>query len=225
MSKRTTIQNDKCDWEELVALIALGVLPANESDQIRAHLRMCEKCAAEYDRQRATADLLGFLSDDPVRAIAPAAPERLKARIMRAARAAREPKSKAAPQASVGYAHIVGSDALVDFKPGVKWAVTRGDGMTLVQFVFQPPECGEIPDELHALTQSGVVLEGSFSMHYGDGKVQRLNKQDAYVISPGTVHGAEIHERTVLFDVYTPNNIEFEELYEEQLRERDRLAR
>lgn len=113
------------------------------------------------------------------------------------------------------------SDAFVDFGPGIKWAVTRGEGMTLVQFVFQPPECGDIPEELHSLTQSGVVLEGSFSMHYGDGTVQRMRKQDVYMIAPGTVHGAEIHERTVLFDVYTPNHTEFEDLYLEQRRERD----
>jgi len=212
---------DDRDWAEMVALEALGVLPVHEADQVRAHIHTCKKCAREYSGQRSAVDLLGYVSEDAERLIAPARPERLKARVLRAARAAREPSTKSALSESAGYAHIVGSDAFVDYAPGIKWAVARGDGMTLVQFAFQPPECGELPDELHSLTQSGVVLEGSFSMHYGDGTVQRLNKRDVYMVAPGMVHGAEIHEPTVLFDVYTPNHVEFEELYLRQVRERD----
>ena len=116
-------------------------------------------------------------------------PRAAQARVLRAARAAREPKSESAQRQSSAYAHVVDSDAFVDFGPGIKWAVTRGEGMTLVQFVFQPPECGDIPEELHSLTQSGVVLEGSFSMHYGDGTVQRMRKQDVYMIAPGRFTG------------------------------------
>jgi len=225
MSERGTASDEEPVWAELVALGALGVLPADEAGKVRAHLRACEKCAIEYQHHRAAADLLGAFSEEDGRTTVPARPERLKTRVLGAARAAREPKSKGVPQQSAGYAHLVKSDAFVDFRPGVKWAVINGAGVTLIQWVFEPPECGEIPDELHSLTQSGVVLEGSYSMHYTDGTIQRLRKHDVYMVAPGTVHGAEFHERTVLFDIYTPNHTEFEELYLQQLSERDRRGR
>jgi quercetin dioxygenase-like cupin family protein len=213
-------------WPELVALEALGVLPVHEAEKVRTHLRTCEKCMLEYKGNRAAVDLLGYLSEDAEFATVPPRPERLKARVLRAAQAARQPISPSAPQPMAAYAHfLVESDELLDFSPGIKWAVTRGDGVTLVQWLFEPPECGEVPDEVHALTQAGVVLEGSFSMHYGDGTIQRFGKQDVYLIAPGTVHGAEFHERTILFDIYTPNHIQFEEMYLEQLREREEAAK
>jgi quercetin dioxygenase-like cupin family protein len=212
-------------WSELVSLDALGVLPMNEAGRVRAHLRTCGKCLIEYQLDRAAADMLGYLSDDGGSASMPSRPVHLKARVMRAARVAREPQpqSKPAPQDSAGYAHLlVDSDAVVEFRPGIKWAVTRGDGVTLIKWVLEPPACGHIEDELHALfTQSGVVIEGSFSMRYDDGTVQRLGKQDVYMIPPGTVHGADFHERTVLLDVYTPNHTKFEEKYLRQLRKRN----
>jgi hypothetical protein len=44
------------------------------------------------------------------------------------------------------------------------------------------------------------------------------------MIAPGTLHGAEIHERTVLLDVYTPNHTKFEEKYLRQLRAQEHAA-
>lgn len=157
-------------------------------------------------------DLLEYLPPVSSAATAPAHPDRLKERVMRAARAARAPKS-------------MPEDPFVDFRPGIRWAVTRGADVTLVQWIFEPPACGDLPDESHAFTQSGIVLEGSFSMLYGDGTRHRLSKQDVYSVPAGAVHGAEFHERTVLFDVYTPNHTEFEELYLKQRRERDRTGK
>lgn len=207
-------------WPDLIALDAVGVLPAAEAERLRAHLRDCESCAQEAQGDRASADLVAHIDDDS--GPAPSRPEELRERVMQAARAARAPVSAATTTPSVGYAHVIGFDAFVECAPGIRWAVTRTEGTTLVTFALQPPECGIIPDELHpGITQSGVVLEGSFSMRYGDGTVQRLTRGDSYTIAPGTMHGATVHEPTKLFEVFTPNHTEYEELYARQLRERD----
>ena len=197
-------------WPELIALDALGVLPVDAAERVRAHRESCESCASEYRRDRAAADLLVYLARDGATALRPANLEALKGRVLRAARAAREA--------------VAQTDAFLDFAPGIKWAVTRTDNATLVRWVFEPPACGDIPDEVHAITQSGIVLEGSFSLLYGDGTRQRLHKQDVYSIPPGVVHGSEFHERTLLFDVYTPNHPGFEERYRKQVLERDRTC-
>jgi quercetin dioxygenase-like cupin family protein len=126
------------------------------------------------------------------------------------ARAARAPSAQA--------------NALLDFAPGIRWAVTGTDNATLVRWVFEPPDRASIPDEVHTITQSGIVLEGSFSLLYRDGSRQLLRKQDVYSIPPGVAHGAEFHERTVLFDVYTPNHVEFEARYRRQLLERAEVS-
>lgn len=199
---------DNQNWEELVALEALGVLPEHEAGKVRAHLSACESCATEFQRDRAAADMLGALLPEATDALRPKHPERLKTRVLRAARAAREPASK--------------SGAFIDFSPGIRWQVTRGNNVTLVKWLFEPPLCGDIPDEVHTFTQSGVVLDGSFSLLYRDGRRQFLRKQDVYTIPPGIVHGATFHERTILFDVYSPNHAEFEEQYSKQIRERER---
>jgi quercetin dioxygenase-like cupin family protein len=197
-------------WPELIALDALGVLPAGEAERVRAHRASCASCAGEYRHDRAAADLLVYLARDGAAAIRPADPHALKERVLRAARAARAPSAQA--------------NALLDFAPGIRWAVTGTDNATLVRWVFEPPDCASIPDEVHTITQSGIVLEGSFSLLYGDGTRQLLRKQDVYSIPPGVAHGAEFHERTVLFDVYTPNHVEFEAGYRRQLLERAEVS-
>jgi len=213
------MMNDR--FAELVPLKALGILPESMADEVRVHLRGCATCRAEYDALRGVGDLVGLAAVRPGADDAPATPSLLKARVLRAARAMREPRSMNAPAVPSDSAHMAGANAFLDFAPGIKWAVTRGDGVTLVLWTFDPPACGDIPDECHALTQSGIVLDGSFSLHYADGTSRRLSKQDIYTVAPGTVHGAEFHEPTVLFDVYTPNHTEFEERYFAQLQERD----
>ena len=133
-------------------------------------------------------------------------PAQLKQRVLRAAQAARALVSAAAE--------------FIDYAPGIRRAVTPGAGVTLVRWIFEAPLCGDVPPEVHAFSQSGVVLEGSFSLCYGDGSQQRCNRSDAYTIPAGTVHGAHFHERTALFDVYSPNHAEFEALYRRQTERR-----
>jgi quercetin dioxygenase-like cupin family protein len=87
-----------------------------------------------------------------------------------------------------------------------------------VYWVFEPP-CTSLPREFHPQTQAGIVLDGSMTLHYGDGSAQTCRPGDMYAIAPGMAHGASFPEPTVLFDVYAPNRKDFEEQYR-TLRER-----
>ncbi|HET7738055.1 MAG TPA: anti-sigma factor [Tepidiformaceae bacterium] len=46
--------------------LALGVLPEEQSEPIRAHLRTCDECRAEYAEMRRVADFLPFAAEDRV---------------------------------------------------------------------------------------------------------------------------------------------------------------
>lgn len=46
--------------------LALGVLPEEESEPIRAHLRTCDECRTEYAEMRRVADFLPFAAEDRV---------------------------------------------------------------------------------------------------------------------------------------------------------------
>ena len=98
-------------------------------------------------------------------------------------------------------------------RAALEWAVVPAPGMTLVYWVFNPPECGEVPPERHAFTQAGFVLQGAVTLHSGNGTSTTMRTGDLYAIAPGTTHGASFAERTVLFDVYAPRNAEYEALY------------
>ena len=134
---------------------------------------------------------------------------RMKRSVLHAAVAARAPE----PPARGSYGHAVPHDALLPFAPGISWAVTAAEGMTLVHWVFEPPECTSLPPEQHAQTQAGMVLAGTMVLHYGDGTAQTCRAGDVYAIAPNTTHGAEFLERTVLLDVYAPNRRDFETQY------------
>nr|MDP9106144.1 cupin domain-containing protein [Candidatus Eremiobacteraeota bacterium] len=136
----------------------------------------------------------------------------LRTRVMAAARAAR-------PDQNAGYSAVVAHDALVPYGPGIEWAVVADRSVTMVYWIFTPPQCGVIPPETHTITQAGFVLEGAMEMHYGGTKVV-CRPGDFYTIAPGTVHGAAFLERTVLLDVYAPNNTEFERRYSESIAQR-----
>ena len=110
-------------------------------------------------------------------------------------------------------------DDLIDYAPGVKWAVVPAAGATMVYWSFDPPTCGDIPSEKHDITQVGVVLRGKMSMTFGDGSRAVYGPNEIYAIAPGIQHGADFHEKTILVDVYTPSHTEFEALYAKQ-RER-----
>ncbi len=103
--------------------------------------------------------------------------------------------------------------ALRPFSPGISWAVLPGDGMTLVYWVFQPPECGVVPMHEHEPAQGGIVIEGSIHMRYADGGETTLRPGDAYVVRRGIPHGARFTERCVVLDIFSPNRVEYERMY------------
>lgn len=111
------------------------------------------------------------------------------------------------------HATMFPDEALLDFAPGIRWAVLPGDGMTLVYWIFEPPACGEVPLHHHPTAQGGVILEGSLTMRYEDGSVTTLRAGDFYTIASGVPHGVTFEERCVALDVFTPNRVEYEERY------------
>jgi quercetin dioxygenase-like cupin family protein len=198
-------------FREAAALEAMGVLPQAASDLLRAHLHECDACMNEYRGLRPVADLLGYEVEFDGMRSEPADPHGLKARVMRAARAARAPKADGAHAV-----RAVPVADLIEYAPGVKWAVVPADGATIVYWAFDPPECGHVPAESHYFTQLGVVVKGKMTMSFGDGTQQHYGPSELYAIAPGMVHGAHFTESTTLVEVYTPNHIEFEELFAKQ---------
>jgi len=67
-----------------VAVYALGVLPAAESDRVREHIATCAPCREEYARLKATAASIGFAAETQA-SEGPSAT--LKPRVMRLVRA------------------------------------------------------------------------------------------------------------------------------------------
>jgi quercetin dioxygenase-like cupin family protein len=210
------VDGEHAAFREAAALEALGVLPQAASDSLRAHLHECDVCMSEYRGLRAVADLLGHeVEFDGIR-LEPSDPHGLKARVMRAARAARAPRVDAA------YAvRGVSAADLIEYGPGVKWAVVPASGATIVYWAFDPPECTDVPAESHYFSQLGVVLKGKMSMSFGDGTQQHYGPNEIYTIAPGVVHGAHFSESTLLVEVYTPNHTEFEALFAKQRGTRD----
>ena len=108
---------------------------------------------------------------------------------------------------------MVSREKLAPFAPGIQWAVLPGDGMTLVYWVFEPPECGEVPLHHHVVAQGGVVLEGSIHLRDADGVTTTLRAGDCYTLASEAPHGATFTERCVVLDVFSPNRIEYEERF------------
>ncbi len=198
-------------FREAAALEALGVLPQAASDSLRAHLHECPACMNEYRELRPVADLLGHEVEFGGMRSEPPDPQGLKARVMRAAQAARAPKADGA------YAvRAVPVADLIAYAPGVKWAVVPASGATIVYWAFDPPECTHVPAESHYFAQLGVVLKGKMSMTFGDGTQQHYGPSEIYAIAPGMVHGAHFDESTILVEVYTPSHTEFEAQFAKQ---------
>jgi quercetin dioxygenase-like cupin family protein len=210
---------EHASFREAAALEALGVLPQAASDSLRAHLHECAACMNEYRGLRPVADLLGHEVEFNDMRSEPPDPHGLKARVMRAAQAARAPKADGA------YAvRAVPVADLIEYAPGIKWAVVPASGATIVYWAFEPPEGSHVPAESHHFTQLGVVLKGKMSMTFGDGTQQHYGPNELYSVSPGMVHGAHFSESTILVDVYTPNHIEFEALFAKQRGTIDKKA-
>ncbi|MBC5809372.1 MAG: cupin domain-containing protein [Candidatus Eremiobacteraeota bacterium] len=104
-------------------------------------------------------------------------------------------------------------ERLVPCGPGAEWAVLPGDGQTLVYWVFEAPQCGDLPMHRHPETQSGYVLEGEMVLKYEDGTEQQLRTGDFYSIESGVAHGASVDRRVVLLDIYAPPRPDYEARY------------
>jgi quercetin dioxygenase-like cupin family protein len=112
-------------------------------------------------------------------------------------------------------ASMVSKDKLQTFAPGISWAVLPGDGMTLVYWVFDPAQCGDVPLHNHEVAQGGVVLEGSIHLHDENGAKMTLHPGDMYTLQQNAPHGATFTERCVVLDIFSPNRVEYEKRYAE----------
>jgi mannose-6-phosphate isomerase-like protein (cupin superfamily) len=192
-----------------LAVLAVDALPPAEAAAARAHLDQCETCRTEYRELAAAAGVFAVAAIES----APLSDERaaaLKNRVLAAAVEQRPPRAVGIE----GFLSSAVRDDLIEFAPGIGWAVVVGAGMTLVYWVLDPPACGSFPQESHPQVQAGLVLEGAMLMHFADGSRHLVRRGDTYAIRPGTLHAASFEEHTVLFETYAPNYT----LYEDQYR-------
>jgi anti-sigma-K factor RskA len=71
---------------DLVAVLALGALPAAEAEGVRAHLATCEECRREYAELRASADALAYSAEVPETELSELQSARMKSFVMRETR-------------------------------------------------------------------------------------------------------------------------------------------
>jgi quercetin dioxygenase-like cupin family protein len=116
------------------------------------------------------------------------------------------------------YAAMFPKDRIVPCGPGAKWSVLPGEGVTLVYWAFEAPQCGALPTHKHAEKQSGYILEGEMTLHYDDGPDRVLRAGDFYSIPGGVGHGATVNGKVVILDVYAPRRTDFEERFRFNLR-------
>jgi hypothetical protein len=69
-----------------VALLALGVLPAGEANEVKAHAQSCELCRNEYLELRSAADAVGLSAEAGAGQISELQSARMRLRLMRAVR-------------------------------------------------------------------------------------------------------------------------------------------
>jgi hypothetical protein len=203
-------------FASLIVLEALGLLTERISAEVRMHLRMCEAYLKEYREWRRISDALGPAGQSGD-AGTPASPESLKSLVLRNARTARPPNSDGASPQTSRYQHPIGDRTFVECAPGIRWAVAGDDCITLVYRIISPPVCESTHNRRYFSTKVGIVLEGSFTISYPDGTSQVLGVWDAYTVAHGVVHSEEFHERTLVFEAYTPNNLDYEERYRRQV--------
>ena len=192
--------------------LALGITPQEEAAQLTGQLAARPELRGEYRENLDAVAIVARSAESTAHAFPDDRMEHLKARLMSAARDARQ---TTIPDAT--YTSVVPHDKLIEFGPGTRWAVLPGQGLTTVYWVFDPPACGDLPLESHVNAQSGYVLDGDFTLLYKNGSAQPLHAGDHYTIAPGVLHGATFQSRTVLCDVYEPAKDDFELLYSEQL--------
>lgn len=192
-----------------VAALAIGAVPFEEAAELGGRLATDPELRAAYRGFLEAAGVLGHAVESTASELSKDRKERLKSRILSAAREARRELN---PKGS-DFATVIPPGQLVQFGEGIRWAVLAGPGRTTVYWVFDPPACGDFPLETHTQAQSGLVLEGAFTLLFAEGRALPLKAGDQYSIAPGTVHGATFEARTLLCEVYTPNYEDLEALY------------
>jgi len=100
---------------DLVAVSALGALPAAEAREVATHLTSCATCRAEYTDLRATADAVAFGAELRPGALDELSSRRLKSRVMTAVVAMTE--AEAAPS----HANAVRTTANATGMPRATW--------------------------------------------------------------------------------------------------------
>ncbi|HMD01795.1 MAG TPA: anti-sigma factor [Candidatus Baltobacteraceae bacterium] len=68
---------------DAVALLALGVLPAAEAAEVRAHVAACEACRREYRELRPAADAVGYAAEAAANDITELRSARMRSRVLR----------------------------------------------------------------------------------------------------------------------------------------------
>jgi hypothetical protein len=120
------------EFSDSVAVLALGALPAAESDAVVAHLRTCENCRREYDDLRSVANLVGFEAESTPNELDELSAARMKARVMSAVRAdvashARRTAATVAPARAATWPYYAAAAALVlAVVTSVSTVATRG---------------------------------------------------------------------------------------------------
>ncbi len=202
---------------DTIAALALGAAPDAEGPALVGQLVADKVLRTQYRGDLDAAGVIARSAEANGEDFSQERMERLKARLLSAAAG-----TKPVRGSTGSYAAILPREKLIDFGPGLQWAVLPDQGRTTVYWIFEPPACGDLPLETHSHKQTGFVLEGDFTLLYAGGGTQPLHAGDHYAIEPGVLHGATFQSRTILCDVYEPSKDDFEKLYAQALTEAKR---
>jgi anti-sigma-K factor RskA len=95
---------------DLVAVAALGSLPAGELQIVTLHLATCDECRAEYDALRPAADAIGLIAEEPIDSLRSA---RMKKRLLAAIAPSATGRSAKSPSGLLWSSSLVAAAAVV----------------------------------------------------------------------------------------------------------------
>jgi anti-sigma factor ChrR (cupin superfamily) len=95
---------------DLVAVAALGSLPAAELRVVTLHLATCEECRTEYAALRPAADAIGLIADEPIDSLRSA---RMKKRLLAAIAPSGAARRVSAPGGLIWASSLVAAAAVV----------------------------------------------------------------------------------------------------------------
>lgn len=198
------------ELEELLAALAVGALTPAEASRLAGQLAADPHLRAAYRGYPDAAQCVALSARPATSQLKADRKKRMFARILSSATAA-------GAQTRTGYDALVPHDRMLQYADGVQWAVIPSDGITIVYFRFDPARCPVVPLESHEQIECGYVMQGACTLFGADGSGQRFQTGDYYRVEPGVQHGAIIHARTVLCDVFAPRNLTLERRYASQL--------